>query len=97
MAKIQSVDLTGKVTGGASVEFLRVEVPKDNYFLVVVRYAVGGIESEYGLRLDRGKQAFIDHVDDEQQEAVLRNAIPEIMEILGQSFPPAERILEILC
>jgi hypothetical protein len=83
------VELEGYVRGGASIRFLRAEVPVGDYWapFAVVRYSLRGEEQEYGLRLDLDKEAFLDHFDDEAREAVLQQAAPEISDFLSQTAP----------
>lgn len=84
----QTTDLRGKVDGGASIEFLNVEIPSGPFRapFAVVRYALNGEEQEYGLRLDLDKGAFLDHFEDEPlKEAVLRRAAPQIVNAVYES------------
>lgn len=76
----------GKIPGGASIEFLLVEVPiGENLYspFVLVHYSVEGQEQEYGFCLDLDKQVFLDHFDDDQEkEEVMQKAAPKITEFL---------------
>jgi hypothetical protein len=84
MVEIRNIDLKGHVPGGASIEFLRAEVPaKYRLPFVLIRYSLKGVEQDYGLRLDLDKQVFIDHFEDQEQEKAIERAAPAIVEFLG--------------
>lgn len=52
----------------------------------IVRYADHGITQNDYLRLDLDKQIFLDHFEDEQREAVMRRAAPEIVDVVGEEL-----------
>jgi hypothetical protein len=86
---IEVIPLRGRVKGGAAIEFLSVEVPfeSDRYIpFALVRYAVDGqSQSPDGLRLDLDKGTFTDHFPyGEQREQLLRQAGPQIAEIVAE-------------
>jgi len=84
MAKIRTINLKGHVAGGASIEFLRAEVPETHRLpFALIRYSLQGVEQEYGLRLDLDKRVFIDHFEDEEKEKTIESAAPKIVEFLG--------------
>ena len=63
---IRTLDLTGRLPGLDSIEFLRVELQYEDgngpLFLARVRYARDGIEQEDGFPIDLDKGAFISTV-----------------------------------
>lgn len=86
---IEVIPLVGKIQGGASIEFLSVEVPfeHDRYIpFALVRYAIDGEPQENGgLRLDLDKATFTDHfLQHEARERILQKAAPAIVEIVAQ-------------
>jgi orotate phosphoribosyltransferase len=90
--EIRTIDLTSNIPGGDSIEFLRAEVSKAAYRyspFALVRYALEGVEQEYGLRIDLDKRVFIDHFDeDPKKEAVLHGAAPKIVKFLSRVLYP---------
>jgi hypothetical protein len=84
MTDIKAINLEGVVPSSGSIEFLRAEVPLwDRTPFALIRYALGGVEQDHGLRLDLGKQIFVDHFDDAEKERVLSEAVPIISGYLG--------------
>ena len=80
-----SIDLRGRVKGGASIEFLRAEVPERHRRLpsALIRYSLGGVEQTYGLRLDLDKQVVLDRFeDDKEKQETVEEAVPEILKVL---------------
>lgn len=84
MTEIYKIDLRGRVPGGASIEFLRAEMPAEYRFpLALIRYSLRGVEQEHGLRLDLDKQVFLDHIEDEEKEETIKQAAPQIVDYLS--------------
>ena len=87
---LEEIPLQGRVPGGASVEFVSVQVPieNDRYIpLALVRYSISGQVQEYGLRLDLDKRSFADHFwDSPEREKVLQSALSKIIEIIGEAI-----------
>jgi len=84
-----SIDLKDRVKGGASIEFLRVEVPEVHRRLpsALIRYSLGGVEQTYGLRLDLDKQVVLDRFeDDEEKQETVERAVPEILKVLSSEL-----------
>jgi hypothetical protein len=80
-----SIDLKDHVEGGASIEFLRVEVPEGHRRLpsALIRYSLNGVEQAYGLRLDLDKQVVLDRFeDDKEKQETVEKAVPEILKVL---------------
>lgn len=88
--KIRAIDLKGRVPSGASIEFLRAEVPVGQHYspFALVRYTLKGIEQDLGLRLDMDKIVFLDHFEDEEKEDLIRKAAPKIVELVGAVLYP---------
>lgn len=87
--RVITVDLQGKVPGGASIKFLRAEMPNERHFpFAAVFYTLEGAEDEKGLRLDLHKRCFLDHFDDDSpEEAVCRRAAPELASLIASARP----------
>jgi hypothetical protein len=86
---IEKIPLEGRIKGGASLEFISVEVPfePDRYIpFALVRYRIAGERKNDGLRLDLDKATFADHFADEERERVLRAAGPQIVKIAGDAL-----------
>ena len=79
-----AIDLKGRVKGGASIEFLRAEVPEGHRRIpsALIRYSLGGVEQTYGLRLDLDKQVVLDHFEDKEKQETVERAVPEILKVL---------------
>jgi hypothetical protein len=79
-----SIDLRGRVKGGASIEFLRAEVPERHRRLpsALIRYSLGGVEQTYGLRLDLDKRVVLDRFEDKEKQETVEEAVPEILKVL---------------
>jgi hypothetical protein len=85
---LKEIPLKGRVPGGASLDFVSVQVPieNDRYVpLALIRYSLAGKPQEFGLRFDLDKQTFADHFDDDR-EKVLQAAIPKIVEIVTEAI-----------
>ena len=83
------IDLKEFIPGGASIELLRAEISeKYRTPFALIRYAIEGVEAEYGLRLDLGKQVFIDQLDDRERDKFFQEAAPKIVEILSSIIYP---------
>ena len=84
MGDILTFGLKGRVPGGASLEFLRAEVPNiEDPPVALIRYRLHGKEPETGLRLDLDKQTFLDHFDEKSdQEEVLLRAAPKLISLV---------------
>jgi hypothetical protein len=83
---IERIPLTGRVRGGASLEFLTVDVPieLDRYIpFALVRYAIDGCEQAQGIRLDLDKGTFADHFQNPEQDAILKGASGLIISIVA--------------
>lgn len=87
--KIVTVDLRGKVPGGASIEFLRAETLNEPHSpFAVVFCTLEGRDVEMGLRIDLHKGVFLDHFDDDPpKEAVCRRAAQEITAYIASTRP----------
>lgn len=84
-----SIDLKDRVKGGASIEFLRVEVPEGHRRIpsALIRYSLDGVEQAYGPRLDLDKQVVLDRFeDDEEKQETVERAIPEILKVLRSNL-----------
>jgi hypothetical protein len=84
-----AVDLKDRVKGGASIEFLRAEVPEGHRRIpsALIRYSLNGVEQPYGLRLDLDKQVVLDRFeDDEEKQETLERAVPEILRVLRSNL-----------
>jgi len=93
--KIRTINLKGHIPlpNDSAIEFLRAEMTLAQYHLpfALVRYALQGVEQEYGLRLDLDKRVFLDHFDDDEKlEQVAQNALPRIVEVVGDALYPRE-------
>jgi hypothetical protein len=90
--EFRAIDLKGRVSSGASIEFLRVEVPAGEYHgpFALIRYALHGVEQEYGLRLDMDKRVILDHFEEEELESAVQKAAPKIVEYVGSVLYPRE-------
>ena len=88
MAEMQAVDLKGHVPGDATIEFLRAELPPEEYGLpfALIRYSLQGKEQDFGLRLDLDKQVFLDHLEDGDEEETIKKAAPRIVEFLNKQL-----------
>jgi hypothetical protein len=85
---IKTIPLAGQVQGGASLEFLSVQVPLDLVYrvpFVLVEYSIDGEPQDVRLRLDVDKCTFADHFDGERED-VLRAAGKPIAQIVGQAY-----------
>lgn len=96
MFEIRTIDLKGRIPGGASIEFLRVETPVTEHDVpfALIRYALEGVEQEYGLRMDLDKRVFIDHFEGEAKEEVIQRAAPKIVEFLSHVLYPESNPLD---
>jgi hypothetical protein len=82
-----TIDLRHRVPGGASIEFLRVEMAGiDASPFALIRYAKDGEEQKTGLRLDLDKRSFLDHFEDQEKERVIESAAPRIVELVGTAL-----------
>lgn len=90
--KVRAIDLKGHIPlpNDAAIEFLRAELPLARLHspFALIRYALRGVEQEYGLRLDLDKRVFLDHFDDEELEQVAQNAVLRIVEVVGDALYP---------
>ena len=79
-----AVDLKDRVEGGASIEFLRAEVPEGRRRIpsALIRYSLDGVEQVYGLRLDLDKQVVLDRFEDKEKQETVERAVPEILKVL---------------
>ena len=92
MAEINVVDLKD-VPSSASIKFLRAEVPAQYRIpFAVIRYALEGVEQDSGLRLDLGKQVFIDHFEDDEKERVLKDKAPDISQWIVASLLQSSKL-----
>lgn len=94
MADFETINLRGHVPGGGPLEFLVAEVPIAEHHIpfVLIRYSIAGERQKYALRLDLDKQAFIDHMENSEQEAVARKAARSIAKFLRErALMPASR------
>jgi len=68
----------------SSILLTEVELPDENDFipLVQVWYEVHGVSQKHPLRLDMAKGVFIDHLEDQSQEAIIQTAAPAIVAVL---------------
>ncbi|MBL8227327.1 MAG: hypothetical protein JNL98_02570 [Bryobacterales bacterium] len=83
--KTEIIDLRGKVTGGAGLEFADIEILTDPPGpLATVAYRENGVLQEEVLRIDLGKQVFLDHFEDAEKEAVAVAAAPLIVAYLSE-------------
>lgn len=85
---LKIIPLAGRVPGGASLDFISVQIPieNDRYIpLALVNYSLGGQVQEYGIRLDIDKRTVADHFDGER-ERVLQDAIPKIIDIVTEAL-----------
>jgi hypothetical protein len=83
-----SVELRGRVKGGASIEFLRAEVAEGHRRIpsALIRYSLNGVEQAYGLRLDLDKQVVLDRFEDDEKQETVERAVPEILEVLRSAL-----------
>ena len=93
--EFRAIDLKGHVPNGASLEFLRAEVPAGEYYgpFAIIHYALNGVEQDLGLRLDMDKEIFLDHFDEEELEQAAQKAIPKIVEVVGAALYPQENLI----
>jgi len=83
------IDLNDSIPGDASIQFLRAEIPGGYWTpFALIRYSIEGVEPQYGLRLDLGKQVFIDHLEDEEKDGFLQKVAPKILKFLGPILSP---------
>lgn len=96
MSNNHLIDLHGKVTGGASLEFLYAEVPTEHPTFIRIRYSLDGVQQYDCLPLDTGKQIFLNPFNDadEDKKSVLKRAALEIVELL--STLSAENVIKVL-
>jgi hypothetical protein len=54
-------------------------VPAGEYHgpFALIRYALNGVEQEYGLRLDMDKRVILGHFEDEELEGTIQVAAPK--------------------
>lgn len=84
MPELRSVQFQGKIAGGASIEFLSVDVPVERGVpFVLVHFTLKGEVQKLGLRLDLHKRAFLDHFEEQDREKVLEDAAPKIVQFLS--------------
>jgi len=94
MADIRTFDLKGKIQGGAGIEFLGAVTPEGDsgeYRGIPfwhILWSLDGVQQESGLRMDAGKQIFLDHEQftDSAQHDVLEQAAPEIVQYVAQEM-----------
>lgn len=93
--EIRAIDLKGHIRNGASIEFLRAELPAGEYHgpFALIRYALQGVEQDLGLRLDMDKEIFLDHFDEDELEQAARKTIPKIVEVVGAALYPQENLI----
>lgn len=86
MAEFQRIDLERDVGQLGPVRFLYAEMSQKHQLpFAIIHYTLHGErpEDEWGLRLDIDKRVFIDHLQDEEAENILREAACGIAEFLG--------------
>ena len=89
MTKNRIIELKDSIPGGASIQFLRAEIPGGYWTpFALIRYSIEGVEPHYGLRLDLGKQVFIDYLEDEETDGFLQKVAPKIVEFLSSIMSP---------
>jgi hypothetical protein len=81
-AEVESIDLSMLKPVGPLV-FQRVEWWRKSSRFVLVRYSYGGIEPEFGLRLDLDKRVFLDHPDDPNFDKIIQEYAKIIWEIVA--------------
>jgi hypothetical protein len=83
-----SIDLKGRVRGGASIKFLRAEVNEEHRRIpfALIRYSLDGVEQAYGLRLDLDKQVVLDRFEDKEKQETVERAVPEILKVLRSNL-----------
>lgn len=88
MANILTIDLQGHIPGGASIEFLSVEMSVKPFIpIALIWYSLQGVKKDYGLRLDLDKGVFLDHFEDnKKKEEILEKAAPKIVELVSEEF-----------
>lgn len=87
MSNTYTISLEGRVTGGASIEFVRAEMPAGRRTpFVLIRYRDNGSIPEFGLRLDLDKRVLMDHLSDPKKDGIIKKAVPRIVEIVGQDL-----------
>lgn len=78
------VDLTSEFPVTAGIEILRAEYADVKYpFCALVRYKLDGIEPAFGIRMDLGKQVFLDHFDEgSPQEDFMLSICQRVWELI---------------
>lgn len=73
-----TVDLRGKFPPTAGIEILRVEMANiPDPMFALIRYSLDGEFQDEGIRMDLGKQVFLDHFDEgEREKFMLSIALP---------------------
>jgi hypothetical protein len=87
--KTITVPLAGRIVGGESLEFLRLEkAARPTVPFALIRYAIDGEEQPLGLRMDLDKRAFLDHFEDQAKDALLERAALQIVDLMSDEDPP---------
>ena len=75
-----TINLQGKVPGGAGFEFLELKLcPELSTYFGRVLYSVDGKKQDKAFRFDLGKGIFLDQFDDLERQNVLLHAAPMVM------------------
>jgi hypothetical protein len=88
MAEVISINLRGVIPQRSGIEFVRAEAPNQaRPWLILVRYARGGVEVSTGRRLDLDKRVFIDQsASDPVTNEAFRWAAPKIANHVSQEL-----------
>lgn len=82
------IDLSKEQLGSKAIKFLRIELPGGWYRpFALVHYAEDGEEQQYGLRLDRDKGVFLDHLSNRHKDEFVQSKVQQILQILLEHTP----------
>ena len=89
MESTREIPLKSGLSQSPRIAFLRAEMVTTVHFLARIRYAIDGIEREDGLRIDLGKQTFLDEVPErEDLTPVLAESAPRVAAYVGSVLHP---------
>ncbi len=82
--KPKTVNLRGRIPDAGTIRFLRAEWIEPNPHFVLIRFAMGSKEQEYGLRLDLDKRAILDEIGDAETNQLVKERARDIWGLVAE-------------
>jgi hypothetical protein len=79
MTKFLTFPLEDRFSIGKT-ELLDVVIPMERSPFALIRYSIDGVRQSLGLRMDLDKRVLLDHLEDENSDRALTEAVPWLIE-----------------